>query len=107
MTQIAADTQAREALSLEVTRAKASALALQQGLEAKTKEAKDWKDLYMLSSSSSNLTRHQAVGRGDTESVSVAGIIAEKDQVIKQLRDRLTECYSQLTKASIPGAMTL
>jgi chromosome segregation ATPase len=105
MTQIAANTRTREALSLEAIQAKANALALQQELEAKTKEAKDWKDLFLRSSTSP--THRQAIQRGDTASVSVAGIIADKDQIIKELRDRLTECYSQLTSTLIPGAATL
>ncbi|KAJ2930489.1 hypothetical protein H1R20_g6604, partial [Candolleomyces eurysporus] len=105
MTQIAADTQARETLDQEFEQAKATISVLQRELKDKTKEASDWKDLYLQSSNSP--THRHAVQRGDTPSVSVAGIIAEKDQMIETLRDRLSECYIQLTSRSSSEAATL
>jgi chromosome segregation ATPase len=87
------DTQALEAPDLEFSQAKAT---LQQDLEKMTKEAKDWKDLCEHYRKTPSQTR--AIQRGDNVPVSVAGIIAEKDQTIKNLSDRLSECYALLTQ---------
>ncbi|KAJ2911724.1 hypothetical protein MD484_g8694, partial [Candolleomyces efflorescens] len=98
LSRIAADADTREALSREIDQGKMSALSLQQRLEEKTKEAKDWKDLHLRSST--NPSHRQAIQRGDTSSITVAGIMDEKDHIIKQLNDRLSECHSLLRATS-------
>ncbi|RXW11812.1 hypothetical protein EST38_g14043 [Candolleomyces aberdarensis] len=95
--------KAAEALDKEVARGKAAISSLQRELQEKSKEAQDWKEYskyreYHFSARPSP-TRQQ-----DASELSLTGIIAEKNQRIQELQDRLSECCSQLTsiKAEMP-----
>ncbi|RXW12238.1 hypothetical protein EST38_g13617 [Candolleomyces aberdarensis] len=87
---------AREALDEEVTQGRAAISSLQRERQERTKEAQDWKEYSKYReypfSARPYLTKQQ-----DASELSLTGIIAEKARKIEELRDRLIECYSQLT----------
>ncbi|KAJ2930493.1 hypothetical protein H1R20_g6606, partial [Candolleomyces eurysporus] len=76
-----------------------SVIVLQQKLEQKTKEAADWKDLYMhpdLNAVRPHQARHREASGSNTSDLSPTGMIAAKNQEIAQLKDRISECHAQL-----------
>ncbi|RXW19586.1 hypothetical protein EST38_g6272 [Candolleomyces aberdarensis] len=78
------------------------ALAKQtQELAEKEKEAVAWKDLYILCRSGES-SHQQRLRSGPSEELSIANLLAEKDQKIEELKDRLSECVSQLDVCTCP-----
>ncbi|KAJ2935633.1 hypothetical protein H1R20_g1461, partial [Candolleomyces eurysporus] len=85
-----------EALNQEVIQGKAVISSLRREVEEKTKEAQDWKEYSMYREYPFSARAYPA--RQDSfEPTSLTGIIAEKTQKIEELKDRLSECHSQLT----------
>lgn len=83
-------------LSQEVNQEKETIVKQKEDLDGKTKEAEDWKQLYMQ--------RNGKRGRVDPSNPmpSMAEMLSEKDETIEELKDRLSECHSQLIACSCP-----
>ncbi|RXW13384.1 hypothetical protein EST38_g12472 [Candolleomyces aberdarensis] len=84
-----------EALNLEVTQGKAVISSLRREVEEKTKEAQDWKE-YSKYREHHFSARPPLTTEQDASELSLTGIIPEKTRKIEELRDRFSECYSQL-----------
>uniref|UniRef100_A0A4Q2DIH5 Uncharacterized protein n=1 Tax=Candolleomyces aberdarensis TaxID=2316362 RepID=A0A4Q2DIH5_9AGAR len=87
----------RKSLTEDVARDEVTIAQLKLSLAEKTAAAGDWKDLYIQSLSQPHQPR-MCIPRTDAtfSTLSMQGIIAEKDRRIAELSDKLSECYGQL-----------
>ncbi|KAJ2922129.1 hypothetical protein H1R20_g14956, partial [Candolleomyces eurysporus] len=75
-------------------------------LAAKAKEADDWRDLFNLSGSPWPMAQ-QRMRKPNSSTPSLITILAESEQEIKGLRDRLSECHSQLAACTCSGPILM
>ncbi|KAJ2930800.1 hypothetical protein H1R20_g6269, partial [Candolleomyces eurysporus] len=87
----------RKSLTEDAARDEVTIAQLKLSLAEKTAAAGDWKDLYIQSLSQPHQPR-MCIPRTDAtfSTLSMQGIIAEKDRRIAELSDKLSECYGQL-----------
>ncbi|KAJ2935339.1 hypothetical protein H1R20_g1755, partial [Candolleomyces eurysporus] len=67
------------------------------------KEADDWKFLFLSEVGSASMIRHGLRSSSSSSTPSMATMLAERDQRIEELKDRLAECHSRLAACSCGG----
>ncbi|KAJ2911722.1 hypothetical protein MD484_g8691, partial [Candolleomyces efflorescens] len=93
-------------MSQKCSKAASSAVVLQQALDQKTKEAADWKDLYMHPEAHPP-PPYKARQQRSASDTSLTSIIASKNEQIAKLEDRVSECHALLDMCSPSAYVTV